>query len=128
MVVGCRSRACQSIPYSVLRSGECWRHNMTLSKSRARLCASHVVPRDLADVERADLPHDRGELVVHDLKHTIDASLTECRKAPHVRPPNADRRGAQCDRLQHVSAATYTAVDEHRDAAAHRIHDLDQHA
>jgi hypothetical protein len=43
------------------------------------LCASDVVPRDLVDVQRADLPHDRGELVVHDLEHAIHAGLAERR-------------------------------------------------
>src|SRR5262249_28244034 len=62
------------------------------------LCASDVVPRDLVDVQRADLPHDCGELAVHDLEHAIHAGLAERRKAPHVRPANADSRGAQGER------------------------------
>jgi hypothetical protein len=39
---------------------------------RARLSASHIVARDLSDVRRADLPHDRDELDIQDLQHAVD--------------------------------------------------------
>src|SRR5258706_16252693 len=44
----------------------------------------HVAARDLADVERAHLAHDRDELVVQDLDDAVHARLAERREAPHV--------------------------------------------
>jgi hypothetical protein len=42
-----------------------------------RLCASHVVSRDLVDVQRARLPHDRDELVIQDREHAVHAGLAD---------------------------------------------------
>src|SRR6516164_3933773 len=89
--------------------------------------AGHVVPRDLVDVQRAHLPHDRDELIVQDLKHAVHAGLAERGEPPHVGPANADSAGTEAESLQDVSATTYAAVDEHRDATVHRVHDFDQH-
>src|SRR5262245_4041382 len=85
----------------------------------ARLCARDVVPRDLLDVQRAHLPHDRDELVVQDLQHAVDASLTERGEAPHIGSADADSGGPEPKGLQNIGAAADAAIDEHRDAAAH---------
>src|SRR5262245_25439643 len=50
----------------------------------ARLCARNVGARDLLDVQRAHLPHDRDELVVQDLEHAVDAGLAERGEPPHI--------------------------------------------
>jgi hypothetical protein len=92
------------------------------------LRASHVVPRDLIDAQRPHLAHDGGELAVHDLQHAVYASLAEGCEAPDVRPADADRAGAQAERLQNVGPAAHAAIDQHRDVAAHRLDDLGEHA
>jgi hypothetical protein len=71
--------------------------------SRDRLRARHVVPRDLADVQRPHLAHDGGELAVHDLQHRVCASFAEGREAPNVRPADAEGASAQCERFQDVA-------------------------
>src|SRR5436190_13542882 len=90
-------------------------------RSRARLCVSDVVPRDLFDVQCTHLPHDRDELVIEDLEHAVDTGLAERGEPPDVGPANTDGAGTEAKRLQDVGATAYAAIDEHGNASAHRI-------
>ena len=56
----------------------------------------------------------------------LHALLTERTEAPDIRPADADRGGAERQRLEDVGAAPKAAVDEHGHAAAHRVDDLGQ--
>ena len=85
--------------------------------------AGHVVPRDLVDVQRAHLSHDRDELIVQDLEHAVHAGLAERGEPPHVGTANADSAGTKTKRLQDVGATAHAAIDEYRDAAVHGVHD-----
>src|SRR5262249_35225344 len=90
--------------------------------------ASDVVTCDLVDVQRAHLPHDRDELIVQDLEDAVHAGLAKRGQPPHEGPTNADGTGPEAKCLQDVGATAHAAIDEHRDAAVHRVHHLNQHA
>src|SRR4030095_11128521 len=47
-------------------------------------------------------------------------------KPPPRRTPQADRLGAECDRLHQIAAAAEPAIDEDRDLAADGVDDLRQ--
>src|SRR5690606_38469013 len=80
--------------------------------------------RNLREARGAHLRHHDLELAGQDVEHAFDARLTERAEAPQIRPADADRVGADRERLEDIRAAAKTAVYENRHAALHGRHDF----
>eukprot|EP00047_Mylnosiga_fluctuans_P004976 m.237655 g.237655 ORF g.237655 m.237655 type:complete len:322 (-) comp13176_c0_seq1:513-1478(-) len=105
--------------------GYCW-----AAMCRERCCRQHRRGQ-LVDVIAANQPHSDVHLVAQDGQHPLDARLPICRQAVQHGPPDADRLGAQRERLQHVCPAPNTSVDVHlhlvlQAGGTQGVHDLCQ--
>src|SRR5436189_436645 len=81
---------------------------------------------EILDRRRADLLHDRAQLDAQQVEHPLDPRLAEGAETPDIRAPDTDALRAHRQRLDDVGAAAKTAVDQDRDATAHRLDDLGQ--
>ena len=69
---------------------------------------------DLGDIASSRLTHDDSELRLQNIEHTLDAFLPEGDESPDVRPADADRIGAERQRLKNIRSAPHAAVHEYR--------------
>src|ERR1044071_1620265 len=84
----------------------------------------HPAGEECLDIRRADLLHGGVEFDPHQLEHALDTGLPEGAETPDVRAADADRAGAEAQRLDDVGAAAEARVDQDRHAPAHRLDDL----
>ena len=78
------------------------------------------VTDDRGDIGAAEHGHGAADLGVENLQRPRRAGFAGCGCAEERRPPNHDGISAECERLQHVAAASKAAVDNHRYPLADR--------
>src|ERR1700733_9584733 len=96
------------------------------SRSAGAVRAPERRALDLADLGVAAEREREVELGEQAAQHVFDPGLAVERKPPDVRAPDADRVGAQRERLEDVGAGADAAVEQQRELAADGFADAGQ--
>src|SRR5262245_56736934 len=82
---------------------------------------------DVGNLRNAGQRHVASELALQDLERLCDPSLDAGTEPVEMWPPGGTGARTESERFQYVCAAAHSAVENHLEAVARRIHDLLDH-
>src|ERR1700734_1970405 len=81
---------------------------------------------NLAHSARTTADHGQPQLHIEDIENTLDTVLAEGRQPPGVGAANANRAGAEGERLEGASATAPAAIDHHGNLTGNGRHYIGQ--